>query len=590
MKYHLPLLLAFLPLASADVAPGPLPDPPQAAPVPLGVEPAPPREPAAERRADTYPKNPAIDALNYAFALTLSDDTDRIVGEATIDLRFLEAGIEGVRLDLIETRSDGTGMRVEAVTGADGPLAFEHRDDALHISLARPTEAGERRRLTVAYEGVPATGLIIGPNKHGDRTFFSDNWPNKARHWLPTIDHPYDKATNELIVTAPAHYQVISNGLLIEETDLLDGTRRSHWKQSVPIATWLYALGAARFAVQTVDYYDGVPIQTWVYAQDRDAGFHDFAVPTKQAMEFYGDWVGPYSYEKIANVQSNSVGGGMEAATAIFYGDASVTGERDVRWRNVIIHEVAHHWFGNAVTEYDWDDVWLSEGFATYFTLLFIEHQYGRDEFVERLKASRVGIRAFMDVNPDYRIVHDNLSDMSQVTSGPGTYQKGSWVLHMLRGVVGDDAFWAGIQDYYREFRDRNATTADFRRAMEEASGLDLRTFFDQWLYRGGWLEFEGGWSYDADAGAILVELAQVQDERYTFRMPVPIGLHLPSDGPSERGVHGSAEPSRIEVVEVDARLHRFTIPVEAEPLAVVLDPDTWLLMGADFERRDPGR
>ncbi|WP_428278023.1 M1 family metallopeptidase [Candidatus Palauibacter sp.] len=535
---------------------------------------------------DTYPKNPAIDALNYAFALALSDETDLISGEATIDLRFLEAGIEEVRLDLIEEKPDGTGMRVRAVTGADGSLEFEHRDDALYISLAAPVEAGERRRITVAYEGIPATGLIIGPNKHGDRTFFSDNWPNKARNWLPTIDHPYDKATSELIVTAPAHYQVISNGLLIEETDLLDGTRRSHWKQSIPIATWLYSLGVARFAVQTVDYFRGIPIQTWVYAQDREAGFHDFAVPTKQAMEFYEDMVGPYSYEKLANVQSNSVGGGMEAATAIFYGDASVTGERDVRWRNVIIHEVAHQWFGNSVTEYDWDDIWLSEGFATYFTLLFIEHQYGRDEFIERLQVSRDRIRDFMAVNPDYRIVHDNLSDMGLVTSGPGTYQKGSWTLHMLRGVVGEDAFWAGIQAYYREFRDGSATTADFRRAMEEASGLDLRTFFDQWLYRGGWLEYEGGWSYDATAGAIHVDIRQTQDERYTFRMPVEIAIHLPPDGPLERGVHGATRPPRFEVIDVDGREGRFTIPVPAEPLDVVLDPNTWLLMDAAFERR----
>ena len=584
MKYALPLLLvSSLTLGSTHNGFRPNLEPGRTGPEPS-------REPPSERAMDAYPKNPAIDALNYAFALTLSDETDMISGEATIDLRFLEGGIEEVRLDLIEEKPDGTGMRVQSVTGADGPLEFEHRDDALFISLERPTEAGERRRITVDYEGVPATGLIIGPNMHGDRTFFSDNWPNKARNWLPTIDHPYDKATNELIVTAPAHYQVISNGLLIEETDLLDGTRRSHWKQSVPIATWLYALGAARFAVQAVDYYNGVPIQTWVYAQDRDAGFHDFAVPTKQAMEFYGDMVGPYSYEKLANVQSNSVGGGMEAATAIFYGDASVTGERDVRWRNVIIHEVAHQWFGNAVTEYDWDDVWLSEGFATYFTLLFIEHQYGRDEFVERLKVSRTGIRNFMAVNPEYRIVHDNLADMSRVTTGPGTYQKGSWVLHMLRGVVGEDAFWAGIRDYYREFQDRNATTADFRRAMEEASGLDLREFFDQWLYRGGWLEFEGGWSYDANAGAIHIEIDQVQDERYTFRMPVRLGIHLPSDGPGERGVHGSAGAPRIEVVEIDARRNRFTIPVEAEPVDVVFDPDTWLLMDADFGRRGAGR
>jgi aminopeptidase N len=186
----------------------------------------------------------------------------------------------------------------------------------------------------------------------------------------------------EFIVTAPNHYQVISNGLKVEETNLSNGKRLTHWKQSVPIASWLFVLGAADFAVQYVDTFDGKSIETWVYRQDRDDGFYDFAEPTKKVLEFYSNYIGPFSYEKLANIQSNSVGGGMEAASAIFYGDKSVTGNRSIRWRNVVIHEIAHQWFGNAVNEYDWDDVWLSEGFATYFTLLFIEHAYGRDVFL----------------------------------------------------------------------------------------------------------------------------------------------------------------------------------------------------------------
>ncbi|MDH3733496.1 MAG: M1 family metallopeptidase [Gemmatimonadota bacterium] len=521
---------------------------------------------------DSYPKNPNIDAINYAFDILVSDATDEIVGSATIDLRFKVEGIEEVRLDLVAVGDDGRGMLVMGVASGDGSLQYRHENDALFVRLATPSAAGQRVAIRIDYRGVPVTGMIIGPNKHGDRTFFSDNWPNKARNWLPTIDHPYDKATSEFRVTAPNHYQVISNGLLVEQTDVSDDMRLTHWKQSVPIATWLYALGVARFAVQHVDDYRGVAIQTWVYRQDRDAGFYDFAVPTKQAMEFYGDMVGPYSYEKLANVQSNSVGGGMEAATAIFYGDNAVTGERSVRWRNVIIHEVAHQWFGNAVTEYDWDDVWLSEGFATYFTLLFIEHQYGRDEFVAGLKASRERIIPFMEENPHYRIVHDDLDDMSQVTTGAGTYQKGSWVLHMLRGVVGEDAFWAGVQSYYGEFQDRNATTADFRRHMEEASGIDLETFFLQWLYSGGMLRLEGGWRYDAVSGTIDIDIDQAQDE-YVFRMPVQVAIEV--DG--ER---------RIETLQIDGVADRFTVSVPGEPEAVTLDPDTWILMTSEFVRR----
>lgn len=525
--------------------------------------------------ADPYPKNLQIDVLHYSFRITLADDTDEIVGEAGIDIRFLAEGVLRVRLDLTDRGGDGRGMFVSEITSSDGPVTFTHQDGELFIALSAPSRRDQRTLFTVRYRGIPATGLIIGPNKHGDRTFFSDNWPNKARNWLPTIDHPYDKATSEFLVTAPNHYQVVSNGLMIEETDLPGAMRLTHWKQSVPTATWLYSLGVARFAMQHVGDYQGKALQTWVYYQDRDAGFYDFAVPTKQVLEFYGDMVGPYSYEKLANIQAASVGGGMEAASAIFYGENSVTGERTTRWRNVVIHEIAHQWFGNAVTESDWDDVWLSEGFATYFTLLFREHQYGRDDFVEGLKQSRDRVRSFYEDNPDYRIVHDNLDDMSRVTSSQ-TYQKGGWTLHMLRGVIGDEAFWRGIQDYYRMYRDKNASTDDFRRAMEEASGRDLSGFFQQWLYQGGSLKYEGSWSFDPESGTIEVELNQVQDDGYSFRMPVQLGIY----------VEGNSEP-RIEILNVDHMSNRFTISVDREPAAVVLDPNMWVLMDADFRRRN---
>ncbi|HSR15165.1 MAG TPA: M1 family metallopeptidase, partial [Gemmatimonadales bacterium] len=419
---------------------------------------------------DTYPRNPAIDALNYAFRLELSDTTDAITGELTMDVRFLATGVQVVRLDLVNAgpAHRGKGMAVSSVTLDGAPVPFTHANDELLIPLAAPPAVQQRARIVVRYSGTPATGLLIGPNKHGDRTFFSDNWPNRARHWLPTIDHPYDKAASEFIVTAPSHYQVVSNGLQVEVTDLPGDRRRTHWKNSVPIAPWLYVLGVARFAMQRVDTFEGKPIETWVYPQDRDAGFADFATPTKQVLGFYSDYVGPFAYERLANIQASSVAGGMESASAILYNEASVTGTKSVRWRNVVIHEIAHQWFGNAVTESDWDDVWLSEGFATYFTLLYIEHAYGRDEFLRGLEASRRTVMDFAASHPDYTIVHRNLSRMEDVTSSH-TYQKGSWILHMLRGVVGSEAFQRGIRTYYQRHFNGNATTADFRRAMEEA-------------------------------------------------------------------------------------------------------------------------
>ena len=351
--------------------------------------------------------------------------------------------------------------------------------------------------------------------------------------------------------------------------------RLTHWKQSVPISPWLYVLGVARFAVQNVGDFDGKPIQTWVYAQDRDAGFYDFAVPTKQVLEFYDEYVGPFAYEKLANVTSPATGGGMEAATAIMYGEDSVTGDRSVRWRNVVIHEIAHQWFGNAVTEADWDHVWLSEGFATYFTLLFREHAYGRDDFVDGLKGASERVFAQYDEDPGYRIVHDNLDDMSRVSSG-ATYQKGAWVLHMLRKRMGDEAFWSGIQGYYATHMNGSATTDDFRRSMEEAAGENLETFFRQWLYQGGNPDLEGWWRYDPTARAVSIEINQVQTNVGPFHLPLEVGIYM----------GGSERPMAIHTVQVTSGFHRFVIPVEGEPEDVRLDPDTWALFEADFGRR----
>jgi aminopeptidase N len=524
---------------------------------------------------DDYPRRTGIDIENYRFELTLSDETDVVLGRTTVSLRFTNNGVTELPLDLIGVGEDDRGMSVQRVSAQGAELDWVHEADLLTISLAEAGRSGLRVDVVVEYSGVPASGLVAGPNKYGDRTFFSDNWPNRARNWLPTIDHPYDKAMSEMVVTAPAHYQVVSNGVLIEQTDQGNGTRMTHWKNSVPVATWLYVLGVAEFAVQHVDDFDGRPIETWVYRQDRDPGFYDFAVPTKAAMDFYDDYVGPFAYERLANITSPVTGGGMEAATAIMYHESSVTGNRSVRWRNVIIHEVAHQWFGNAVTESDWDDIWLSEGFATYFTLLFIEHAYGRDEFVAGLRSSAERVFAQYETDPEYRIVHDDLSDMRRVTSG-ATYQKGSWILHMLRNRMGDEAFWEGIRAYYARYMNANATTAEFRTVMEEASGLDLELYFEQWLYNGGNPRIEGWWTYDPDAQAVRIEINQTQTAGPTFDLPLEVGIHF----------DGATLPTMIETLSVDERFHRFVIPVDNRPTNVTLDPNVKTLFESEFGPR----
>lgn len=523
--------------------------------------------------ADRYPKNPKVDVLHYSFRIELSDGADEIKCKEDIEVRFADSGVSALRFDLvnISDASGGKGMKVSQVIADGRTLSFTHENNELIFSLPTASIRQQKTTYTIIYSGVPATGLRIADNKYGDRTFFSDNWPDKGRNWLCLVDHPSDKATCEFIVTAPSHYQVVSNGLKVEESFISGDMKLTHWKQSVPIAPWLYVLGAARFAIQYVDTFDHKSIETWVYYQDRNNGFYDFAEPTKDVLEFYSAMIGPFVYEKLANIQSNSVSGGMEAASAILYSENSVVGDRNERWRTVVIHEIAHQWFGNAVTEYDWDDVWLSEGFATYFTLLFIEHQYGKEAFAKGLAGSRKTVLDFEARNPNYRIVHDNLSDMSKVTSSH-TYQKGSWVLHMLRGMMGNDKFWKGIRAYYGKYMNGNASTTDFMQEMEQASGLDLKIFFDQWLYKGGIPKLEGTWKFNSNKKQIEILLNQVQSGVNLFHMPLQIGVY-PTSG---------AAPV-FKTVQIGEKQNTFIVPWDSPPAEVRLDPDVWVLMESNF-------
>ena len=475
--------------------------------------------------ADQYPINKNIDIKHYVFQLRLTDSNDEIFGTTQVTVNFKQAGMQNFRLDLINksTEKKDKGMVVESVSISNTTVNYTHENDALIIYLPKSSVANETITFTIKYHGIPFDGLRIGATKFGDRSFFNENWPNRGRHWLPILDHPSDKATSEFIVTAPSHYKVVSNGLLLEESSLGNNTNLTHWKQSVPVSSWLFVLGVADFAVQYVDDFEGKSIQTWVYSKNREAGFYDFKEPTKKVLAFYTKYVGPYAYEKLANIQTPSVNGGMETSSAIFYGEDLVNGKGDERTRNIVVHEIAHQWFGNAVTESTWDDAWLSEGFATFFSMLFQEHAYGHEEFVAAIKNSRKSVYNFSKKDSTYSIVAPRSAETDPVTTGI-TYQKGAWVLHMLREKIGHDNFRKGIQAYYAKYFNANATSEDFKREMEKASGQNLTTFFNQWLYKPENLKISAHWEYDANAQQILLNIKQTHYSGFVFDFPISRG------------------------------------------------------------------
>jgi aminopeptidase N len=517
-------------------------------------------------KADTYPINKNIDIKHYVFKLSLSDADNEITGTTLVTIHFKEAGMKNFRLDFVNKTSarKDKGMVVDAVSINNAAVDYTHGNDELIISLPAPSTKNQTLTFTIQYHGIPYDGLRIGATKLGDRSFFNENWPNRGRHWLPIVDHPYDKATSEFIVKAPSHYKVVSNGLLMEESELGNSTRLTHWKQSVPVSSWLFVLGVADFAVKYVDEFRGKSIQTWVYAKNREAGFYDFDEPTKKVLEFYSNYVGPYAYEKLANIQTPSVYGGMETSSAIFYGEDLVTGKRDERTRDVVIHEIAHQWFGNAITETTWDDAWLSEGFATFFTLLFIENEYGKEEYTKGIIKARKSVYEMSVKMPDFSIVSERTAEKEDVTSGI-TYQKGAWVIHMLRNLIGEKNFKKGIQNYYAKYFNANTTTSEFRAEMEKVSGKDLKLFFKQWLYQPMNPTINANWKYDANTKKLTVQLEQAQ--KYLYNVPVEIGYYK----------KGASTPT-ILTMNLKQKDQLFSFSLATAPEKLELDPRALLL------------
>ncbi len=515
--------------------------------------------------ADTYPRQPGVDARHYVFRLSLlTSDSNEIEGEATTTFRLLASGVREITLDLATPRADGRGMTVATVTSQAGPVPFTHRENRLRLTLPAGAAAGQDVTFTITYRGIPADGLRLINNIHGERTAFSENWYNRARQWLPMIDHVADKATGEFIITTRADYQVVANGALVEETDLDGGRRRTHWRQDVPISSWLYAVGIARFAVRHAGLVRGVPLEYWVFPQDAAKGFALFERDARRSFEFFADSVGPYAYQKLAHVEAAGMGGGTEHASSIFYGEKGITAGN-----GPVVHEVAHQWFGNAVTENDWNDIWLSEGFATYFTLLYTEHAEGRDAFAEGLRRSRATVLRVEASLPNAPVVHVNHDDAVREPTNALVYQKGAWILHMLREQVGTETFWRGIRDYYRRHMNGTASTDDFRQVMEQASGQNLTWFFRQWLNRSGVPALSGTWHYDATAKEVVVTVRQTHTAA-PYRLSLGVGLV------SAAGALPSVRQMAIDGGETTSRFS-----VASEPAAVIIDPAVSTL--ADF-------
>jgi aminopeptidase N len=506
-------------------------------------------------KSSSDPLSEQTDVLHYKLDFEIDPVARYLDGGNTMTVKAVVDGVAVFRFWLHSAMSI-TEIRV------DGRVAAWRRLDteAIEVELGHSFSRDEIFELEIQYEGSPETaGLmsIVFEEQFGSPVVSTLSEPWFSYTWWPVKEDSRDKATGELLITVPDELTVVSNGVLVGVDTVGAGKDRYHWSTDYPMSPYLFAFSATRYSSFTDNYLHptGVmPVEFYLYPDSDTSQNRALWRLSVDMLATFGDLYGLYPFidEKYAIYQF-PWGGGMEHQTA--------TGQGGF-WEDLTAHELAHQWWGDMVTCATWSDIWLNEGFATYSEALWTEFKSGVSN-PSALRAAMSQRRPYLLDGTVY--VHDS-SNVSRIFSSNYSYRKGAWVLHMLRGLVGDEVFFATLEAYRDRYEYRTATTDDFREIAEEVWGGDLRWFFDQWVYGGGAPAYRFGWhEHEVDGQRYLeVSLAQTQDES-AFEMPLTI----------ETIEHGQR---RRYAVWNDERNEHFLIPVSAPVDAFDLDPDVSVL------------
>ena len=515
--------------------------------------------------------------LHYDVALTFDDQLSALTrAETRITVLVLRAPLSVLDLDFGALPVDGVLVDAE-------PARFEQAAGRLNITLPRPAQAQTRLAVSITYHGRPADGLILVNDKDGHPSATGDNWPDRVHNWIPTLDHPAAKATVNFTVTAPARDTVVANGRLLGLLPTPDGQRRTWtFSEAAPVPPYCMIVVVGEFAevvppeTLAADK-PAVPLAYYVAPSEQSLALAGFSA-APPALKFFTQTVAPYPYEKLAHIIGATRFGGMENTSAIVYQSTLLAPRPNApvsqRFQigrslvEIVAHETAHQWFGDAVTPATWADLWLSEGFANYFAGLFVAQAEGADVFRQYMRRQA---ETYLTYERKRRApIYDTETERLNSLLNANNYQKGSWVLHMLRAQLGDAAFFAGLRHYYHAHAGANATTEDLRRALEHASGRSLRAFFARWVYGSGHPQYELNWAWrrrGRQGGTLALTLKQTQPDE-PFLTPLPVKVVL------EQGEQRlTLRPAGRTTVA------RF--PVAERPTEVQLDPDETILKEA---------
>lgn len=549
----------------------------------LGLGEDPRIDPETGRQLATWAPARPFDHEHMRLVLRFAD-MNKAQFEGVMTLRARAVGAPRAALSL-----DCKGPKVSRVLVRGVEAAFTQQDNKLLIACSPPASPGEMIEAVVEYTcdfaASKGDGLVWRrPRADAESEsarlpqVWSQGQPEHNSRWFPCHDSPNEKLTTELMVTAPAEYEVCSNGRLVSAIDDQGGFKAWHWSQETPHPAYLVTLAIGRFSV--IDLADdeakatGLRVVAYAPVGREESAARTLGATVAMIRFFEQRFDESYPWAQYAQVCARGFNGGMENTSATTMTDA-ITSGRAGQWDDLIAHELAHQWFGDLVTCNSWEHLWLNEGWATYAEALWAEHkasalgpEKAREAYQRaiagNLRSQRVTNRGFA---PDFpAMVSNRYSDPDEMFSRlDNPYPKGACVLHMLRRRVGDDAFFKGSARYLDRFKHATATTDDFRRCLEETSGVSLERFFDQRVYRPGYPRLGVDLSWDASTRTLGVAFEQTQKvDRLNpaYTLDIPVVAHM-EDG-----------TSRTFIAKVHERTGRLDVVLDARPARVSIDPD----------------
>jgi len=491
-----------------------------------------------------------------------------ISGKVTMTSQSVVDGLSSIDYDL------HYAMTVDSAFCGGQTATYTHPGSVLQMDLDRVYNSGEQFTTVVYYHGHPAGGGFgsFGFDTHGggQPIVSTLSEPEGAREWWPCKDMPHDKADSaDVIMTIPDNLLGTSNGIMVSNVDNGDDTRTIHWKISYPITTYLISLAISNYQSFT-DWYvtaegDSMPVTNYVYPEHYNQAVTDLS-GTPEAIGIYADLFGEYPF--ITEKYGHSIfpwGGAMEHQNNTSYGASLIRGDHAYDW--IMAHELAHMWFGDMITCDTWPDIWMNEGFASYLEALWTEARNGHNAYLNYMTGSN---NVYDPSGPIY--------NPNPLFDGNTVYSKGSWVLHMLRGVMGDEAFFEGMYNYANHPDHQYGTiqTREFQHIMEEYYGADLGWYFDEWVWGRNRPSYVYSWMAEEDGNGryeVFMHIRQTQSNPAPQVFTMPIKVY-----PRISGV------DTLITIWNDARTDdiRFTLP--SNPSSLRFDIDHWILRNASQE------